>query len=42
VIRWNDPALKIDWRTDAPTLGARDANAPLLNEIERLPKYGDV
>jgi dTDP-4-dehydrorhamnose 3,5-epimerase len=42
VIRWNDPALKIDWRTDAPTLGARDADAPLLCEIERLPKYGEV
>jgi dTDP-4-dehydrorhamnose 3,5-epimerase len=42
VIRWNDPALKIDWRTNAPTLGARDANAPLLSEIARLPRYGDV
>ena len=42
VVRWNDPALGIDWRTDAPTLAARDANAPLLSEIEGLPKYGDV
>jgi dTDP-4-dehydrorhamnose 3,5-epimerase len=42
VIRWNDPALKIDWRIEAPTLSARDANAPLLSEIERLPKYGEV
>lgn len=42
VIRWDDPALEIDWRTDAPTLAKRDANAPLLSEIERLPKYGDV
>jgi dTDP-4-dehydrorhamnose 3,5-epimerase len=41
-IRWSDPALKIDWRIDAPTLSARDANAPLLDEIERLPKYGEV
>jgi dTDP-4-dehydrorhamnose 3,5-epimerase len=42
VIRWNDPAIGINWGIDAPTLTARDANAPLLSEIERLPKYGDV
>lgn len=42
VIRWDDPAIGIDWRTDAPTLAARDANAPLLSEIDRLPKYGEV
>jgi dTDP-4-dehydrorhamnose 3,5-epimerase len=41
-IRWNDPALKIDWRIDAPTLSSRDANAPRLDEIERLPTYGEV
>jgi dTDP-4-dehydrorhamnose 3,5-epimerase len=38
-IRWNDPALKIDWRTHAPTLSDRDATAPLLENIERLPRY---
>jgi dTDP-4-dehydrorhamnose 3,5-epimerase len=42
VVRWNDPALEINWRTDTPTLAARDASAPLLSEIEGLPKYGDV
>jgi dTDP-4-dehydrorhamnose 3,5-epimerase len=42
VIRWNDPALKIDWPIQAPTLSERDANAPLLGEIERLPVYGEV
>jgi dTDP-4-dehydrorhamnose 3,5-epimerase len=42
VVRWNDPLLGIDWRTDAPTLATRDANAPLLSEIEGLPNYGDV
>jgi dTDP-4-dehydrorhamnose 3,5-epimerase len=42
VVRWNDPALEIDWGTDAPTLSERDASAPLLSEIEALPKYGDV
>ncbi len=29
-IRWNDPALAIDWRVDAPILNERDAQAPLL------------
>jgi dTDP-4-dehydrorhamnose 3,5-epimerase len=38
-VRWNDPALKIDWRTHAPTLSDRDATAPLLENIERLPRY---
>jgi dTDP-4-dehydrorhamnose 3,5-epimerase len=34
-VRWNDPALAIDWRLDAePILGARDAAAPLLGEAE--------
>ena len=42
VVRWNDPALKIDWPIQAPTLSERDANAPLLGEIERLPVYGEV
>jgi dTDP-4-dehydrorhamnose 3,5-epimerase len=42
VVRWNDPELQIDWRTKAPTLSARDANAPPLGEIERLPNYGSV
>jgi dTDP-4-dehydrorhamnose 3,5-epimerase len=42
VIRWDDPAIGIDWRTDAPTLAPRDANAPRLSEIDRLPKYEKV
>jgi dTDP-4-dehydrorhamnose 3,5-epimerase len=41
VVRWDDPAIGIDWRIGAPTLGARDANAPLLKQVERLPKYGN-
>src|SRR5260221_12541132 len=32
VIRWNDPAIGINWGIDAPTLAARDTNAPLLSE----------
>jgi dTDP-4-dehydrorhamnose 3,5-epimerase len=38
-IRWDDPALKINWRMPAPTLAERDAVAPLLKDIDRLPKY---
>ena len=38
-IRWNDPALKISWRTQTPSLSERDAAAPLLSDIDRLPRY---
>lgn len=41
-IRWNDPAIGIDWKTDNPLLSPRDAAAPLLQDVERLPRYGDV
>jgi dTDP-4-dehydrorhamnose 3,5-epimerase len=42
LIRWNDPALGIDWRCEAPILSPRDADAPLLNAASRLPIYGEV
>ena len=42
VIRWNDPAIAIDWGIDNPTLSERDASAPLLSQIERLPRYGQT
>ena len=40
-IRWDDPALNIDWPLDgmAPRLAAKDAAAPLLAEAE-LPGWG--
>ncbi|MCW5733915.1 MAG: dTDP-4-dehydrorhamnose 3,5-epimerase [Enhydrobacter sp.] len=38
-VRWNDPALAIDWRVAEPTVSARDAGAPLLRNIDRLPVY---
>jgi dTDP-4-dehydrorhamnose 3,5-epimerase len=38
-IRWNDPQLNIDWRTREPILSGRDASAPLLKDIQRLPHY---
>ncbi len=31
-IRWNDPALGIDWRVDRPIVSPKDASAPLLSE----------
>jgi dTDP-4-dehydrorhamnose 3,5-epimerase len=41
-IRWNDPAIGIDWKIDNPLLSPRDATAPLLQDVERLPRYGEV
>ena len=40
-VRWDDPALGIDWPVAAPSLSAKDAVAPLLVDIpaERLPVY---
>jgi dTDP-4-dehydrorhamnose 3,5-epimerase len=39
VVRWNDPAIGIDWQVAEPKLSARDSTAPLLAEIDRLPRY---
>ena len=40
-LRWDDPALAIDWPLAEVSLSAKDAAAPLLAEIaaERLPQY---
>lgn len=35
-IRWNDPAIGIDWNCSDPSLSAKDAVAPLLSECELL------
>jgi dTDP-4-dehydrorhamnose 3,5-epimerase len=34
-IRWNDPALGIDWPDMAPLLSEKDASAPLLADVPR-------
>ena len=39
-LRWNDPALGVDWRIDAPRVSARDGQARTLAELSgRLPRY---
>ena len=32
-VRWDDPAIGVDWGTTAPILSDKDAKAPLLAEI---------
>ena len=41
-IRWDDPALAIDWPVSAPLLSDKDRKAPLLADViaERLPIFG--
>jgi dTDP-4-dehydrorhamnose 3,5-epimerase len=40
-IRWDDPALAIDWPVSAPLLSDKDARAPLLGDVpeDRLPVF---
>lgn len=40
-VRWNDPAIGIDWSVDAPLLSDKDNQAPLLADIaeDRLPVF---
>lgn len=39
VVRWDDPALNIDWRLPNPSLTPRDAEAPVLAAVRGLPAY---
>ena len=41
-IRWNDPAIGINWGVETPSLSAKDANAPLLTDVKNLPLYGQI
>jgi dTDP-4-dehydrorhamnose 3,5-epimerase len=40
-VRWDDPAIGIDWPIGDPNLSDKDAKAPLLAEVaqDRLPVY---
>ncbi|HEY2157587.1 MAG TPA: dTDP-4-dehydrorhamnose 3,5-epimerase [Isosphaeraceae bacterium] len=41
-IRWDDPAIAIDWPISDPVLATKDAQAPRLTDVppERLPTFG--
>jgi dTDP-4-dehydrorhamnose 3,5-epimerase len=41
-VRWNDPAIGIDWGLTNPSLSAKDAAAPLLADVKNLPRYGRI
>ncbi|QNK02734.1 dTDP-4-dehydrorhamnose 3,5-epimerase [Dyella telluris] len=40
-VRWNDPAIGIDWPISSPLLSDKDGKAPLLADVspDRLPEY---
>lgn len=40
-VRWDDPAVAIDWPVTAPVLSEKDAGTPMLADIapDRLPTY---
>ena len=42
-LRWDDPALAIDWGIKSPLLSPKDASAPCLKDISAdcLPSYGE-
>jgi dTDP-4-dehydrorhamnose 3,5-epimerase len=42
VVRWDDPAIGINWGIENPSLSPRDAAAPLLADVKNLPVYGQV
>jgi dTDP-4-dehydrorhamnose 3,5-epimerase len=41
-VRWNDPAIGIEWGHGSPFLSGKDAAAPLLAEVKNFPVYGQV
>ncbi|HIA09013.1 MAG TPA: dTDP-4-dehydrorhamnose 3,5-epimerase [Chromatiaceae bacterium] len=40
-VRWDDPAIGIDWPLSSPELSDKDRVAPLLSDVsaDRLPQY---
>jgi dTDP-4-dehydrorhamnose 3,5-epimerase len=40
-LRWNDPALGIEWGTEDPILSEKDALQPFLSEIGEDFRYND-
>lgn len=42
-IRWDDPALAIEWPTTEPVVSAKDAGFPFLADVQAgdLPVFGD-
>lgn len=41
-VRWDDPAIGINWGISNPSLSTKDAVAPLLADVKNLPLYGQV
>jgi len=41
-VRWDDPAIGINWGISDPSLSAKDMAAPLLADVQNLPQYGQV
>jgi dTDP-4-dehydrorhamnose 3,5-epimerase len=39
---WDDPAIGINWGVSNPSVSARDAAAPRLADVKKLPVYGQV
>jgi dTDP-4-dehydrorhamnose 3,5-epimerase len=40
-VRWNDPAIAIEWPESSPIIAPKDAEAPLLADLanKALPRY---
>jgi dTDP-4-dehydrorhamnose 3,5-epimerase len=41
-VRWDDPAIGINWGVTNPSLSPKDAAAPLLAQVKNLPVFGAV
>jgi dTDP-4-dehydrorhamnose 3,5-epimerase len=41
-VRWDDPAIGVDWGVTAPVLSDKDAKAPLLSQIGSPFRWGQA